>query len=88
MTVVGFGKNRAGRNDPEVLIVHDPAERADRKNYYPRIISLQHGTLTDNDPQAHDKARPATSALSISGDVVLKPGADFGILEGAYRLEL
>ena len=88
MTVVGFGKNRAGRNDPEVLIVHDPAERAERKNYYPRIIPLQHGTLTDNDPQAHDKARPAKSALSISGDVVLKPGADFGILQGAYRLEL
>ena len=28
------------------------------------------------------------SALSISGDVVLKPGADFGIIQGAYRLEL
>jgi len=88
MTVVGFGKNRAGRNDPEVLIVHDPAERAERKNYYPRITALRHGTLIDNDPNPHDTARPANSALSISGDVVLKPGADFGIIEGAYRLEL
>jgi len=88
MTVVGFGKNRAGRNDPEVLIVHDPAERAERKNYYPRIIPLRHGTLTDNDPKSHDETRPANLALSISGDVVLKPGADFRIIQGAYRLEL
>lgn len=87
MTVVGYGRNRAGRKDSNILIVHDPAERAQRKNYYPTISTLKHGTLADEDPKSSDQRRPAVSALSITGDVVIKPGADYGIIEAAYRLE-
>lgn len=88
MTVVGYGKDRAGRDDSNILIVHDPAERAQRKNYYPTISILKHGTLAEDNPKPTDQTRSAVSALSITGDVVIKPGADYGIIEGAYRLEL
>jgi hypothetical protein len=80
MTVVGYGKNREGKNDPKVLIVHDPAERSERKNYYPRMITLTHGVI--------DGDRPAKGILTLTGDVVIKPSADYGIIQGAYRLEL
>ncbi len=79
MTVVGYGKNRLGEIDPNILIVHDPAERAERKNYYASIGSLEHGTI--------DSVRPAKGILTLSGDVILKPSADRGVIQGAYRLE-
>jgi hypothetical protein len=79
MTVVGYGKNREGKEDPNIIIVHDPAERAERKNYYATIGSLEHGTIDDS--------RAAKGVLTLNGDVVLKPSADRGIIQGAYRLE-
>jgi len=85
MTVVGYGKNRLGEVDPQVLIVQDPAERAERKNYFSTLTTLKHGVLIDNGPP--ESSRDANGALSMTGDVVLKPGADFGIIQEAFRLE-
>lgn len=80
MTVVGFGKNRKGDIDPNIIIVHDPAERAERKNYYATVTELKQGTI--------ENGIKAAGVLYLSGDVILKPGADFGLIQGAYRLEL
>jgi hypothetical protein len=80
MTVVGYGKNRQGQADPNVLIVHDPAERSERKNYYATVKELSGGTIDDT--------ISAKGVLTIQGDVVIKPGADAGLIQGAYRLEL
>jgi hypothetical protein len=79
MTVVGYGKNRQGQVDPHILIVHDPAERSERKNYYATVSVLEKGTI--------DNSIPAHGILTLQGDVVLKPGADAGLIQGAYRLE-
>jgi hypothetical protein len=80
MTVVGYGKDRSGKTDPDVLIVHDPAERAERKNYYPTIAARTNGTIDDT--------ISGENVLNLQGDVILKPGADLGVIQGAYRLEL
>src|SRR3989344_1969272 len=62
MTVVGYGKNRAGELDPNILIVHDPAERSERKNYYASISSLERGTI--------DGSRPPPGAAGGRGEGV------------------
>lgn len=80
MTVVGYGKDRSGHEDPSILIVHDPAERAERKNYYPKLIPLQSGTI--------DNSVHAKGVFKLTGDIIIKPSADFGVIQGAYRLEL
>jgi len=80
MTVVGYGKNRRGDVDLNILVVHDPAERSERKNYYATISKLDNGTI--------DNSLAAKDVLTIQGDVVIKPGADAGLIQGAYRLEL
>lgn len=80
MTVVGYGKNREGKEDSNILIVHDPAERSERKNYYATIGVLENGTI--------DGSKDAKGVLTLSGDVVLKPSADRGVIQGAYRLEM
>lgn len=80
MTVVGYGQDRSGKIDPDILIIHDPAERADRKNYYPKLIAGSAETIDDT--------IVAKDVFNLQGDVVLKPGADLGVIQGAYRLEL
>jgi hypothetical protein len=80
MTVVGYGKNRQGSTDPNILIIHDPAERSERKNYYATIAELKQGVINDS--------IPAQGVLTISGDVIMKPGAQFGLIQGAYRLDM
>ncbi len=79
MTAVGYGKDRSGHLDPSILVLHDSAERAERKNYYARIEVLSHGRI--------DGSRSARDVLTLTGDVVLKPTADRGLIQGAYRLE-
>ena len=80
MTVVGYGKDRTGKVDPNILIVNDPAERAERKNYFPTLKVCAEGFIDDQ--------IPANEVLSLQGDVVIKPGSDLGVIQGAYRLEL
>ncbi len=80
LTVVGYGKDRKGHLNPNVLIVHDSAERAERINYYPLLKKLDHGTI--------DGKISAVGVLTLSGDIVFKPGADKAVIQGAYRLEL
>lgn len=80
MTVVGYGKDRSGKVDPDILIVHDPAERAERISYFPKLISGAAETI--------DTTIKGQDVFSLQGDVVLKPGANLGVIQGAYRLDL
>ena len=80
MTVVGYGKDRLGTIDPDILILLDPAERSERRNYYTKIVTLDQEKIVGNSiPQR---------VLSLTGDVVIKPSANSGLIQGAYRLEL
>ena len=73
MTVVGYGKDRSGRPDPNILILHDPAERAERRNYYAKTVALNKGKI--------DGSRSAKDVLTLTGDILLKPTADRGVIQ-------
>ncbi len=84
VTLVGFGQDKTGKPDPNILIIHDPAPRsgAALSNDYVRLERISHGTLLDR------KDKQASGWYKMSGDLKLKQGADFGILDGAVVLKL
>lgn len=86
MTVVGYGKDRKGQLNKNIIILHDPAERAERIAYYATVTALKHGTLLGREKKYYP--RTATGELSLTGDYIMKPTASHGLIQGAYRLEI
>ena len=90
LNVVGYGKNRAGKLDRDVLVVKDSAERSASQNkYYVRVEELKAGTLVDSSGTfSKYLPRPAAGSLSLSGELIFKAQATHAIVQGAYRLEM
>lgn len=87
VTIVGFGKNESGLTDKNILVIHDPAPRAQRRNYFSTATILSHGIVYEED-RSTISPKDAKGAISLSGDFVFKPTASHGIVVGAYYLVL
>lgn len=85
VTLVGHGVDEAGRPDPAVLIVHDPAPRsgAARSHDHVRLAPLAGGTVHGHGKVA---AHPARGYHRLGGGLRMKRGADAAILDGALVL--
>lgn len=85
VTLVGYGQDEAGRPDPAVLIIHDPAPRSGPtlSHDYVRVSPLASGSVV-----AHGRvAAHATRGYHrLGGGLRIKRGADAGILDGALVL--
>ena len=87
VSVVGCGQDRAGKPNPDVLIIHDPAPRngASVSHDYVTVQRIQKGVF------ARHSGRQIKSAIGwykLGGDLKVKKGADCGILDGAVVMKL
>lgn len=87
VTVVGFGQDKQGKKDPNILIVHDPAPRSGpiKSHDYVKMELIKHGTFTDG---CGRKELSAVGWYKMSGDLKIKKGAEYGVLDGAVVLRL
>jgi hypothetical protein len=87
VTVVGYGKNEKGIDDPNVLIVHDPAPRSGvlASHDYVEVSLLERGTL---ELWRDGPRRAAAGFYKLAGGLKIKEGADLGILDGAVVLNM
>lgn len=87
VTLVGFGQDKNGKEDPNILIIHDPAERsgAATSHDYVRLEKLQHGTFAAESPKPDKQAK---GWYKMGGDLKIKKGSNCAILEGAVVLRM
>lgn len=85
VTLVGHSVDEAGRPDPTVLIVHDPAPRSGEapSHDYVRVTPLGSGTVHGHGKVA---AHPTRGYHRLGGGLRVKRGADAAILDGALVL--
>ncbi len=93
VTLVGYGENREGKPDPDVLLVHDSATRRKPKpgedkprplNDFARLARISSGRLAgDASPLPVD----AKGFYRIEG-LTLRGEADTGVLDGVVALRL
>ena len=85
LTVVGAGVNENGKQDPTMLILHDPAPYAgeDFANEYVRAEPLEGGWLTER-----KAAVPAQGYYRLTGGMHVKREGDLAILDGAVVLQI
>jgi hypothetical protein len=87
VTVVGYGQDRQGKKDPNILIIHDPAPRsgAAMSHDFVKLERLSHGTFAGTSGRNDLKA---SGWYRLGGDLKIKKGADCAILDGAVVLKM
>lgn len=85
VTLVGFGVDENGRENPDVLIIHDPAtlQKHTSGNDYVRLEKIGGGTLVTGSGKMYG----ATGFFKMAG-MEISEDADLGILDGAIRLQM
>ena len=88
VTLVGYGVDKNGNEDPNVLIIHDPGSKSGRDlvHEYVRVGWIDSGRLTGENHQG--LPRSAVGYYTLVGDLHVKQEADFGILDGAVVLSM
>lgn len=85
VTVAGYGVDRQGRPAPDTLIIHDPSDRAGTaaSKQFVKLRRLKKGRL-------RDWKRPvdAEGYYSVEGEMKIKEGAELGVIQAAFVLEL
>ena len=89
--MVGYGRDRLGNADPQILIIHDSSDRSGTtfSNQYVRLEKLESGRLIkmpETDIQGYP--RNAKGLYKLVGEMKIKQGADVGIMQGAIVLDL
>jgi len=87
LTLAGYGVDRSGRGDDNVLIVHDPAPRAgtEQRHNFIRLQPITSGRLVG---KAEGLGRSAVGYYMLAGDMRRHRRADFAILDGAVVLKM
>ena len=95
MTLVGYGVDEDGKENPNILIVHDPAPRSGPgvSHDYVQIEEIKHGWITVN---PNTWAASVNTQLPIDATGYYKFGkglayndiADVAILDGVIILEM
>ena len=87
VTLVGYGMDEKGKNDPDVLIIHDPASRAGRffAHEYVRVEEIESGELMG---KKFGLPRSAVGYYKLKGGMHIKRKADYGILDGVVVLKM
>jgi hypothetical protein len=95
VTLVGYGVDEDGKENPEVLIVHDPAPRSGPgvSHDYVHIEEIEHGRITVGpDPRiasAYSQLPVDAAGYYKLGDgLAYNPKADVAILDGVIILEM
>ncbi|MFP4477414.1 MAG: hypothetical protein ACLFOY_17760 [Desulfatibacillaceae bacterium] len=87
VTLVGYGADYMGREDPDLLIVHNPASRGSGivSHEYVRVEHMDSGRMiVDRDGDGMD----AYGYHILSGDIPIRSRADCAILDGAIVLRM
>jgi hypothetical protein len=87
ITLVGYGVDRNGNEDPSVLIIHDPGTKSGRDlvHEYVRVELIDSGRLRG---EQDGLPRSAVGYYRLVGDLHVRTDADFGILDGAVVLKM
>jgi len=87
LTLVGYGVDKMGNKNPDILIVHDPAPRAGKKasHTYIKLQRLNSGQLVGTQDGL---PRLAKGYYLLAGDMRINRRADFAILDGAVVLRM
>lgn len=87
VTLVGYGIDQDSKEDPNILIIHDPALRAG-KNFsheYVRLKMIKRGKLTG---ETSGLPRRAAGYYILTGGMHVRKTADFAILDGVVVLKM
>lgn len=87
LTLVGYGMDKDGNVDQDVLIVHDPAPRAGKypAHNYVKLELIKNGKLMG---KVFGLPRDAKGYYILGGDMRVKKAANVGILDGAVVLKM
>jgi len=87
VTLVGFGVGQNGKEDPNILIVHDPAPRAGQKpsHEFVRVERISSGELTGKNSGL---PRSAVGYYKLTDGMHMRKNADFAILDGVVVLQM
>jgi hypothetical protein len=94
VTLVGYGIDEYGKENPNVLIVHDPAPRSGPgvSHDYVHIEEIEHGRITvgPNPLAAFYPQLPvdATGYYKLGDGLAYNDKADVAILDGVIILEM
>ncbi len=87
VTLVGYGAERDGSLNPDMLVIHDPAPRAGLmpENEFVKMTRIESGTL-----RGRNKGLPAAARdfFKMEGGMHVKSTADCAILDGVVVLWL
>lgn len=87
VTVAGYGMDEDGKEDPDILIVHDPAPSTGRRpqREYVRLVRLTEGTIVG---AREDQKLRAAGIYRLAGGMHLHPDAEVALLDGVAGLLL
>ncbi|MHC4743082.1 MAG: hypothetical protein ACYS8Z_14290 [Planctomycetota bacterium] len=86
VTLVGYGVDEKGHEDPNILIVHDPSPRCGKSPHeYVRMELITAGRLTGN---RAGLPRSAKGYYKMTGGMHVKSTADCAILDGAVVMKM
>ncbi len=87
VTLVGYGVDREGNENPNVIIIHDSAPRSGKKSSreFVRLEKINSGTLVG---KKFGLPRCAVDYYKLTDGLHRKEKADFGILDGAVVLQM
>lgn len=95
VTLVGYGVDEYGRENPDVLIVHDPAPRSGPgiSHDHVHIEVIEHGTITVDPGSQFAFAYSqlpidAAGYYKLGAGLAYNPNADVAILDGVIILEM
>jgi len=90
VTLVGYGKDAAGNEDPLTVLIHDPAPRTGKTPVTQRVrlSELTTGTLQRSTSPTEVRRRPAKGFWELKDEMKLKAGADAAILDAVVVLEV
>lgn len=90
VTLVGYGKDAAGNDDPRTVLIHDPAPRTGKAPVTQRVClhELTTGTLQRPTSPTEVRRRPAKGFWELKDEMKLKVGADAAVLDAVVVLEL
>ncbi len=86
VTLAGYGMDREGHEDPNVLIIHDPGSASGMQfsNDYVLMKKIKGGTIKS----ASGVRQDAAGFFKMGGGMKVHCEADIAILDGAIRLEM
>jgi hypothetical protein len=87
LTLVGYGVDKDGKEDPYILIVHDPAPRAglEPRHTYVRLEPIRRGRMVGS---FEGLPRNGRGYFLLKGDMRINKRADEAILDGAVVLKM